>query len=80
MGGLDAAIAEEAGRLIGAGVDDFQAIETEARRVALRIMGRAIAHRLNADHSDDRGPWLSCGCGGRAPNWVQAHLVLILAC
>ncbi|MDE0275679.1 MAG: hypothetical protein OYH76_07270 [Defluviicoccus sp.] len=70
-GGLDAAIAEEieaeVERLIGAGVvDDFQAIETEARRVALRIMGQAVAHRLNADRSDDRGPWLSCACGGEA--------------
>ena len=70
-GGLDAAHAEEVEaeveRLIGAGVvDDFQAIETEARRVALRIMGQAVAHRLNADRSDDRGPWLSCACGGEA--------------
>ncbi len=70
-GGLHSAIAEEVEaeveRLIGEGVvDDFQAIETEARRVALQIMGQAVAHRLNADHSDDRGPRLSCGCGGEA--------------
>ncbi len=70
-GGLDAAIAEEVEAevewLIGAGVvDDFQAIEIEARRVALQIMGQAVAHRLNADRSDNRGPWLSCACGGEA--------------
>ena len=70
-GGPHSAIAEEVEaeveRLIGEGVvDDFQAIETEARRVALQIMGQAVAHRLNADHSDDRGPRLSCGCGGEA--------------
>ena len=70
-GGLDAAIAgeveAEVERLIGVGVvDDFQAIETEARRVALQIMGQAVAHRLNAERSDDRGPWLSCACGGEA--------------
>ena len=50
-------IAAEAASLIGEGaLDDFQAIETEARRVALQIMGQAVAHRLNADHSDDEGP------------------------
>ena len=60
-------IEAEAARLIGAGVvDDFQAIETEARRVALQIMGQAVAHRLNADRSDDRGPRLPCACGGEA--------------
>ena len=66
-GGLYSAVAEEVEHLIGEGVvDDFQAIETEARRVALQIMGQAVAHRLNADHSDDRGARLSCGCGGEA--------------
>ena len=69
--GLDAALAEEieaeVERLIGAGVvDDFQAIEIEARRVALQIMGHAVARILNADRSDDRGPHLSCECGGEA--------------
>ena len=60
-------ITAEAASLIGDGVlDDFQAIETEARRVALQIMGQAVARRLNADHSDDKGPGLSCECGGAA--------------
>ena len=70
-GGLHSAIAQEVEaeveRLIGEGIlDDFQAIETEARRVALQIMGQAIAHRLNSDHSDNRGSRLSCACGGEA--------------
>ena len=70
-GGLHSAIAEEVEaeveRLIGNGVlDDFQAMETEARWAALQIMGQAIAHRLNADHSDEEGPRLSCACGGEA--------------
>ena len=70
-GGLHSAITEEVEaeveRLIGEGVvDDFQAIETEARRVALQLMGQAVARKLNADHSDDWGPRLSCGCGGEA--------------
>ena len=60
-------IAVEAASLIGEGVlDDFQAIETEARRVALQIMGQAVARRLNADRSDDTGPHLPCACGGEA--------------
>ncbi len=46
--------------------DDFQAIEIEARRVALQIMGQAVAHRLNADPSDYQGLHLACGCGGEA--------------
>ena len=70
-GCLHSAVAEEidaeAARLIGAGVlDDFQAVELEARRVALQIMGQSVAHRLNADHSDHQGPRLSCACGGEA--------------
>ena len=70
-GGLHWALAQEVEaeveRLIGeGGLDDFQALETEARRVALQIMGQALARRLNADHSDDRGPRLSCQCGGEA--------------
>ena len=60
-GGLHSAIAEEVEaeveRLIGEGVlDDFQAVETEARRVALRLMGQAVARALNADHCDEQGP------------------------
>ena len=47
-------------------LDDFQAIETEARRVALQLMGQAVAGKLNADHCDEEGPHLPCQCGGEA--------------
>ena len=60
-------ITAEAASLIRDGVlDDFQAIETEARRVALQIMAQAVARRLNADHCDNKGLRLSCECGGEA--------------
>ena len=60
-------IAVETASLIGEGVlNDFQAIKTEARRVALQIMGQAVVGRLNADRSDERGPHLPCDCGGEA--------------
>ena len=70
-GGLHWAIAEavevEVERLIGeGGLDDFQALETEARRVALQLMGQAVARRLNAEHSDNKGPRLPCECGAEA--------------
>ena len=29
-------------------------------------MGQALAHRLNADHSDEQGPHLPCACGAEA--------------
>ena len=47
-------------------LDDFQALETEARRVALQLMGRAVVRKLNADHSDEDGPHLPCECGAEA--------------
>ena len=57
---LTAEVSAEAERLIGEGaLDDFQAFETEARRVALQLMGQAVARRLNADHGDDKGPRVS---------------------
>ena len=34
--------------------------------MALRIMGQAVAGRLNADHSDGEGPRLPCECGAEA--------------
>ena len=46
--------------------DDFQAIEAEARRVALQLMGQAVAGKLNAERSDEQGPHLPCQCGGEA--------------
>ncbi len=53
----------EAGRLLGEGVLDgigFERLERACRRVALEAMGRALAARLNADRSDERGPRLAC--------------------
>ena len=46
--------------------DDFQAIEAEARRVALQLMGQAVAGKLNGERSDEQGPHLPCQCGGEA--------------
>ena len=62
-------IATEAHRLIGDGALDaldFESIETGARRLALEIMGRAVAARLNADRSDLAGARLWCACGAQA--------------
>ena len=60
-------IAAEAANLIGdGGLDDFQAVETEARRVALQLMGQGVARKLNADHCDEEGPHLPCECGAEA--------------
>ena len=41
-------------------------VETAARRLALSIMGQAVAGRLNADQSDFAGPHVPCECGGQA--------------
>ena len=70
-GSLHASIAHEVEaeveRLLGEGVvEDFQAVEMEARRVAFQIMGRAVAGKLNADRSDESGARLPCDCGGEA--------------
>ena len=45
---------------------DFEAIETAARRQALRLAARALEQRLNADTSDHVGPQLPCSCGAPA--------------
>src|SRR5664279_4449694 len=45
---------------------DFEALETAARRQALRLAARALEQRLNADTSDHTGPELPCSCGGAA--------------
>src|SRR5688572_16628689 len=42
---------------------DFEAVETAARRQALRLAARALEQRLNADTSDHSGPELPCSCG-----------------
>ena len=66
-GGFKAAFAveivTEVEALLGTGVVDawdFEAIETAARSRALAVAARAIAQRLNADHSDHVGATLSC--------------------
>ena len=45
---------------------DLEAIESAARRQALRIAAALIERRLNADHGDYRGPTQPCACGQRA--------------
>lgn len=45
---------------------DFEAVETAARRQALRLAARALEQRLNADTSDHAGPELPCSCGAPA--------------
>ena len=45
---------------------DFEAIETAGRRVALELMGRALAARLNADHSDAHAGQSCDRCGAPA--------------
>jgi len=64
-----AEVGAEAERLIGGGAVggiDFEAVETQARRLALDIMGKAVRARLNADHGDAAGARLPCACGGSA--------------
>ena len=79
---VTAELAAEAERLIGAGsLDglDFEAVETAARQLALAVMGKAVAQRLNADHSDETGP-VVCACGaetrfaGRRPKTFTTAL------
>ncbi len=63
---FQAEVVAEIEALVGPGaVDglDFEAIETAARRRALALAARAVAQRFNADHSDHRGPTVSCRCG-----------------
>lgn len=45
---------------------DFEAVETAARRQALRFAARVVEQRLNADHSDFRGASQPCACGQQA--------------
>ena len=45
---------------------DFEALETAARRQALRLAAHALEQRLNSDTSDYAGPELPCSCGAPA--------------
>ena len=42
---------------------DLEALETAIRRQALRLAGRAVEQRINADHSDGGSTHLPCECG-----------------
>ena len=45
---------------------DLEAVETVLRHRALRLAGRLLEERLNADHSDQRGATRPCACGQAA--------------
>lgn len=45
---------------------DFEAVETAARRHALRVAAKALEAHLNADHGDYSGPSLASPWGGMA--------------
>ena len=42
---------------------DLEALETAIRRQVLRLAGRAVEQRLNADHSDSKLRLVRCDCG-----------------
>jgi hypothetical protein len=59
-------IGAEVDALVGREVSqelDLEALETAARRQALRVAARAVEQRINADLSDFTGPHLPCSCG-----------------
>jgi hypothetical protein len=63
---FEAEIVAEIEALVGTGaVDDwdFEAIETAARRKAMRVAARAVERRINADTSDHAGATAPCACG-----------------
>jgi len=45
---------------------DFEALEVALRQQVLRLAGRAVEQRLNADTSDGVGSRLPCSCGGKS--------------
>ncbi len=62
---FQAEIVAEIEALVGTGaVDDwdFEAIETAARRKAMRVAARAVERRINADTSDYVGATAPCAC------------------
>ena len=67
---FEAETVREVAALLGPGVAatlDFEALEVALRRQALQLAARLLAQHLNADTSDDAGPWLPCArCGGPA--------------
>ncbi len=69
-GDLPAETVREVATLLGPGVAatlDFEAVEVACRRQALALAAHLLAEHLNADTSDDIGPWRPCDhCGGQA--------------
>ena len=62
-------IVTEIEALLGTGIVeewDFEAIETAARCIAMRVAARVVEQRLNADTSDHAEPTLPCMCGHSA--------------
>src|ERR1700691_4733474 len=59
---------------------DLEALELAVRQQLLQLAGSAVAQRLNADTSDQRGARTACGCGqearlvGRRSKQVQSVL------
>jgi hypothetical protein len=45
---------------------DLEALENGAKRVALRLVAEIVEQKLNANHSDDQGPWAQCACQQQA--------------
>jgi len=66
---FQATLLQEIEKLIGRPAPeglDLEALETAAKRCALRLAAQAIEAHLNQDHSDYSGPQQSCECGGPA--------------
>ena len=64
-----AELCAEADKLIGPGASgdlDFEALETAAWRLALKVMGKTLAARLNAERYDATDARSPCQCGGQA--------------
>src|SRR3972149_3092221 len=52
---------------------DFEALEVALRRRALQLAARLLAQHLNADTSDDAGPWLPCARCGEPARYAGRH-------
>ena len=82
-GAFEAAVIQEIEALIAPGAADgldFEAVETAARREALRVAACAVERRINADPSDHVGATAPCACGqparyaGRRPKTFTSVL------
>jgi hypothetical protein len=66
----------EVAALLGPGVAatlDFEALEVACRREALQLAARLLAQHLNADTSDDTGPWRPCARCGDPARYAGRH-------